>query len=375
LNNDSTQYERSSIYYILCYLDTQSLRDCILSFNLVYYCDDKSNLTKAVIMALVTATIVISLISFSSCNAEAQIFIDNNNRNSILLTGLFTKVKQSVDTVNIAITTDPSNTITNVVPSLIITASYMHPNIDITGGRDVTPESLEAVVVGSRETRGFLLSDTTTAQAPAAKAGIQGGDILADIRGLYIEVSRIINIPKDIPNSSGSSSVPSSTNLTSDILTYQNSSSGIRIQYPANWTKDEQDYDPNDNITYIVEFNSPLTSRFDIYSETLAISVKRLSNQHMTLDEIANSSITDYNKTLTDFNLIESNTNITVGGGDNPAYRLIYTDKEEGINYKTMEIGTIIGDRVYYIEYFAEENKYSNYLPTIQMMINLLQIT
>ena len=84
---------------------------------------------------------------------------------------------------------------------LITTGSYMHPYIDITGGLDATPESVEAVV-GSRETRGFLLTDTTTAEGPAPKAGIQGGDLLADIRGSYIEVSRIINIPKDMPNSS-----------------------------------------------------------------------------------------------------------------------------------------------------------------------------
>ena len=86
----------------------------------------------------------------------------------------------------------------------------------------------------------------------------------------------------------------------------------------------------------------------------------------MTLEEYTASLITDYNETLTDFNLIELNTNITLGGGNNPAYRLIYTDREDNINYKTMEIGTIIGDKVYYIQYIAEEKKYSNYLPTIQ---------
>ena len=149
-------------------------------------------------------------------------------------------------------------------------------------------------------------------------------------------------------------------------MTYQNSSFGIRIQYPANWTKDEQDFDANDAATNIVAFISPLTSRFDIYPENLGISMERLTDQSITLDEYATSLITDYNKTLTDFNLIELNTNITLGGGNNPAYRLIYTDREDNINYKTMEIGTIIGDKVYYIEYIAEEKQYSNYLPTIQ---------
>jgi hypothetical protein len=159
------------------------------------------------------------------------------------------------------------------------------------------------------------------------------------------------------------------------ILTYQNSSYGIVIQYPANWTIDEEDSDPNDNITNIVTFISPFTSRFDIYPENLGISIDRLSNPNMTLEEYANSLILDYNKTLTDFKLIELNTNSTLGeGNNNPAYRLIYTDREDNINYKTMEIGTIIGDRVYYIEYIAEEKKYSNYLPVIQMMINSLEI-
>jgi hypothetical protein len=342
--------------------------------------DSRSNLTKVVTMAaLISATFVTSLIYFSSCNAEAQTFGDNknnNNPNSILLTELFTKDKQSVNTVNIATTTDPSNTITNVVPSLITTGSYMNPYIDIKGGGlGARPEIVEAAVIGSQETRGFLLTDTTTAQSPAAKAGIQGGDLLAaDIRGSYTEISRIINIPKDIPNSSSSSSiVPNSSNLTNAILTYQNNSYGIRIQYPANWTKSEQELDPNDNVTNIVALSSPLLSTFDNFSETLAISTETLSNQNMTLKEYATSLVTDYNKTLTDFKLIDLNTKVVLGG--KPAYGLTYTDREDNINYKTAEIGTIIGDRIYYVEYIAEEKQYSDYLPKIKMMIDSLQIT
>jgi hypothetical protein len=341
--------------------------------------DGKSSLTKVVVMAaLISATSVISLISFSF-DAEAQTFGDNNNNNnpnSALLTELFTNDKQSADTVNIATTTDPSNTITNVVTSLITRGSYMNPYIDIKGGGglDTTLESVEAVI-GSPETRGFLLTDTTTAQSPAAKAGIQGGDLLAaDIRGSYTEISRIINIPKDIPNSSSSSSiVPNSSNLTNAILTYQNNSYGIRIQYPANWTKSEQELDPNDNVTNIVALSSPLLSTFDNFSETLAISTETLSNQNMTLKEYATSLVTDYNKTLTDFKLIDLNTKVVLGG--KPAYGLTYTDREDNINYKTAEIGTIIGDRIYYVEYIAEEKQYSDYLPKIKMMIDSLQIT
>ena len=165
---------------------------------------------------------------------------------------------------------------------------------------------------------------------------------------------------------------------TSDILTYENGSYGIEIQYPANWTKDEEDTDPSDGITDIVEFSSPFESRLDSYSETLGISIEELTDQNMTLEEYASSLITAYNETFTDFNLIESNTNSTLAG--KPAYKLVYTEtledeEDESINLKSMEIGTIIGERVYFIEYIAEEEKYSNYLPTIEMTIDSIEIT
>ena len=253
----------------------------------------------------------------------------------------------------------PSNAIRKVVPSLITTGTYMHPDIGITG-IDVTPEIAKAI--GLQEARGFLVTDVT-AKGPAAKADVQGGgDLLTDINGRQIELGGDIIIGIDnknvskiddiltylerekqvgdtveltvlragqlrgmnvivgsrplIPSSAAATPSPPIT-TTNDILTYQNSSYGIRIQYPANWTIDEQDFDSNDTVTNIVTFFSPLTSRFDIYSENLGISMERLTDQSITLDEYATSLITDYNKTLTDFNLIELNTNITLGGGNN----------------------------------------------------------
>ena len=78
----------------------------------------------------------------------------------------------------------PSNMIQKVVPSLITTGSYTHPYIGITG-LDITPEIAEAM--GLQEARGFLVTDVT-AEGPAAKAGVQGGDLLADINGREIEL-------------------------------------------------------------------------------------------------------------------------------------------------------------------------------------------
>ena len=314
----------------------------------------------------------------------------------------------------------PSNTIRKVVPSLITTGSYTHPYIGFTG-IDVTPEIAESMSL--QEARGFLITEVN-AGGPAAKAGIRGGDLITNINGRQIElggdiilaidnktVSKIsdllmylerdnqvgdtvqltvlrdgqlqeINVtvgsrPFELSASPAEATIIATTlrpqQTTSDILTYQNGSYGIKIQYPANWTKDEGDFDPNDDITNIVEFSPPFESSLEGDLETLGISIEEVTDQNMTLDEYANSLFTDYKETLTNFNIIEYDTNSILS--KRPAYKLVYTDVEDDTNYKTMEIGTIIGDKVYYIEYIAEEETYTHYLPTIQMMINSFEIT
>jgi serine protease Do len=78
----------------------------------------------------------------------------------------------------------PSNMIKKVVPSLLATGSYTHPYIGITG-TDVTPDIAKAM--GLPEAKGFLIT-AVTADGPAAKAGLHGGDILTDINGRQIEL-------------------------------------------------------------------------------------------------------------------------------------------------------------------------------------------
>jgi hypothetical protein len=39
-----------------------------------------------------------------------------------------------------------------------------------------------------------------------------------------------------------------------------------------------------------------------------------------------------------------------------------------------MEVGTKVGDDVYYLDYYAEEQKYARFLPIIQEMINSFKI-
>ena len=79
------------------------------------------------------------------------------------------------------------------MPSLITTGSYTHPDIGITG-IDVTPEIAKAM--GLQEVRGFLITDVT-ANGPAAKADVQGGNLFTDINGRQIELGGDIIIGID----------------------------------------------------------------------------------------------------------------------------------------------------------------------------------
>jgi len=300
----------------------------------------------------------------------------------------------------------PSNTIRKVVPSLIESGSYAHPWLGISGV-DVTRAVAQAM--GLTEPRGFLVTDISPG-SPADMAGIiagnitttlsgeelnLGGDIISaidnqsvrEIGDILSYMAREKNVGDEVKLTFIRDNQPGQINVTlgsrpslegiieedEDLRSFENNSYGIKIQYPANWTKDEEDLDPTDPITNIVTFSSPFDSRLDQYSETFGISIENLTDTNMTLEEYADSLIANYNETLTDFKLIESNTNSTLAGS-NPAYRLVYSDREDDTNYKTMEVGTIIGDKVYFIEYIAEEENYSDYLPIVYTMADSLEI-
>jgi S1-C subfamily serine protease len=86
-----------------------------------------------------------------------------------------------------------SNTIAQVVPSLITTGSYQHPWLGI-AGRDMTPGIADRL--GLDEPRGFLVMDVV-AGSPAEKAGIQRGDEDAVIDGIPLKVGGDVIIAID----------------------------------------------------------------------------------------------------------------------------------------------------------------------------------
>jgi hypothetical protein len=155
-----------------------------------------------------------------------------------------------------------------------------------------------------------------------------------------------------------------------NLLTYQNSTFGIKIQYPSNWEKQENGT-RQDTQTDIVTFLSPVINS----RANLDVSIDDISGEKgISLTQYANQNIADLNQSLPDAKLIASNTNNVVIAGL-PAYRMVYTSADGSTILKTMEIGAMKGDKVYILTYEAAMQEYAKYLPLIQRMIYSFQIT
>ena len=174
----------------------------------------------------------------------------------------------------------------------------------------------------------------------------------------------------DVATTTASTATPATT---SNFLTYENSTHGLKISYPANWTY----YGTAENSGFIdiVIFEAPLEGRTDSSSALFMVSRDTLpSDRSTSLKEYADSIINQYKQSIPDFNVIESSTEGSIKLLNRPAYRILSTNVQDDITYKTLEMGTIIGNRVYLITYDAEEAEFSKYQPIGQDMINSLQV-
>ena len=184
-------------------------------------------------------------------------------------------------------------------------------------------------------------------------------------------------------------------------LRYENSTYGIKMQYPSNWQKIESKVSyakaNHNSDKSIVEFRlSPSLSvgNPSMDRSTLKISMHKLPSQNIvvnlftffdktasqkiSLEGFVLSHVTTLLTTLPDFHLIGSESGETAFADSTPAHKLVYEYREQGqknILTKGMEILMVKDDTGYIIRYIAEEPKYWDHLPTVQQMINSVETT
>jgi photosystem II reaction center protein PsbP len=180
-----------------------------------------------------------------------------------------------------------------------------------------------------------------------------------------------VNPAYPTPNMTGPASSNATTSSTS-FLTYESATYGIKIQYPSDWTTEEGDNDlaaPGDkNIVTIVPSGGTDNRGPLFYHTFLALNIGKPKDTD--LGTYLADSIKSYSGRK-DFSVVESNTTTTLSG--QPAYVLISTDSG-GFDSKSMEIGTIIDGKAYYIDYQSDPDTYNNNLPIINRMLSSLQL-
>ena len=150
------------------------------------------------------------------------------------------------------------------------------------------------------------------------------------------------------------------------LLTYDSPDYGIRIKYPADWTKEEQ------VMGAVVAFFAPREGASDVLQENVNILVQDLSAQPMTLDEFTELSVGQTEQLITDASILDSSA-ATLGG--NPGHKLVFTGKQGEYDLKWLQVWTIKDDKAYIISYTAEIDTYSAFLKTAEEMIESFEIT
>jgi hypothetical protein len=159
-------------------------------------------------------------------------------------------------------------------------------------------------------------------------------------------------------------------------LVYQNPIYKFKIEYPSNWEKLEFTQgieEQQRNI--VVNFVSPISSSTPSFREYVIIEVGNLtssSSQNPSLDQYTNKQI-NLRKSLPNFHLTESTPTLLPGGYQGNKIVYTYSNPIVGTT-KALDIITTIANKVYFLSYNADADRYLGHLPTVQKMIDSLRI-
>ena len=151
-------------------------------------------------------------------------------------------------------------------------------------------------------------------------------------------------------------------NSQDDFKPYENTKLKLSIQYPSSWQKEER---LNDFVT----FKAPIVDSSQ-YKSPAGLGISSLSVSNVALATITNVHLKNMTNNLKDFQLVESSD--TVLADNRPAKKIIFTATDDGEKKQALQLITKNNDKVYLITYKANVDKYEQYFPTIQKMLNSL---
>jgi hypothetical protein len=181
-----------------------------------------------------------------------------------------------------------------------------------------------------------------------------------------------------------------SSNIHNTFSLYKNAQYDFDMQYPSNWQKIEftQGIERGGRNT-VVNFLSPSEGTFDKFREYFIVEIGDLRPQQglamsspssfSLLTEYVKHQISNYKKLYQGFQLTESLLNKTDNNSSpndySLSYKIVYTyDDTTAGKIKIMELYLLKNDKIYSLSFHSEASNYSKYLPTIQKIIDSVQI-
>lgn len=160
----------------------------------------------------------------------------------------------------------------------------------------------------------------------------------------------------------------------SNLLTYDNPTHKLKLQYPADWT-----VSTNALPTYsgVAAFYSPLQNLRDILPAELSISITTYL-QPVSIDEYTQTTLAVLEQQ--GIQVSESNT-FTLAG--KPGHRIVFSPPEPRgqdtqdapqVSINIMQTWTTIGNKVFLFTYSAEDSKFQKYMPTVEQMLKSVQV-
>jgi hypothetical protein len=167
--------------------------------------------------------------------------------------------------------------------------------------------------------------------------------------------------------------VPPPEQQQDEWLLYQNVTYGVSMLYPSNWTQQNSTGGEDDRFIYVSEFLSPKEA--DVYFAYVTVAIDS-TPQTTNMQGYRDRSVDIYRQdpNFEDFQLLSSTIgNFTLAGMPAYSFEIAYTDLEFGPQ-NLLEVGRLLDNRVYYIQYFADPPIYHKYLPVVERMIESFQI-
>lgn len=169
-------------------------------------------------------------------------------------------------------------------------------------------------------------------------------------------------------NTAAQATIPNHALLAINFLPYENSTYGIKFQFPSNWYKIEiLSRDVSD-----IQFIGPRNAS-DIRPATIDISIWKNLQNEMTLDQYSKVADNLLKQTYGTFNT--SKWQPTTLGGFSAIQRVFSIKQPFLFDIQGSQIFTIKNNKAYVVTYTAQASKYFDKFQIMRKMVDSFQIT